>query len=159
MRRWIGKHAAFGCFGCFGLLALACACDRPAAESGPIVIRVVGEEFEWHVRYPGPDRMLDTSDDVIALRDLHIPVDSNIEIELDSSDYIYQFQIPDLGVNQMAVPNVAFKARLKATQVGSLPLLGDQMCGYAHESLLGQVIVHTSSGFEEWQARQETITR
>lgn len=148
----IGRRAAFRCF---GLLALASACDHPTPDVAPLPIRIVGEEFEWHVRYPGPDGALDTPDDVLGLRDLHIPANSPIEIELDSRDYIYHFQIPELGVNEMAVPNLEFRARLEASQTGSVPLLGDQMCGYAHDSLLGQVVVHTSSGFEDWLARQE----
>ncbi len=130
------------------------ACGRTDANGlpdGDLVIRVRGEDYQWHVRYPGPDGVLDTADDVLGLRDLHVPARKTVRIDLESADYIYGFRIPELGVNQMAVPELDFAAQLFAEEAGSHPLMGDQMCGFAHESLLGQVVVHAPADFVAWQ--------
>ena len=121
---------------------------------GALTIRVRGEEFEWHIRYPGPDGALDTPDDVYGMRNLHVPLDTAIHLEFESEDYVYGFRLPDFDVNQPAIPDLHFEADFEADLPGHYALMGNQMCGYAHESLLGHVIVQTPSKFRDWlQAR------
>jgi len=124
---------------------LACVEDRDVSD--PLTIRVRGSEYEWHVRYPGPDGEFGTADDVLGKRDVHVPDQTRIVIELDSEDYIYGFRIPDFGSNQMSVPELHFGAEFRADSPGSHALRGDQMCGYQHESLLGRVFVHGRSEY------------
>ncbi len=114
-------------------------------------IAVTGEKYTWHVRYPGPDRQLDTPDDVEDMRNLHVPADVDITLHLNSRDLIYSFAVPAVGVRKMAVPDVPFTARFKATATGRFPLLGDQLCGYTHPSLLGTLIVLPPDRFLAWQ--------
>ena len=35
---------------------------------------VTGEQFQWEIRYPGPDGKFDTPDDIVTLNQLHFPV-------------------------------------------------------------------------------------
>ena len=128
------------------LAGVPLACTRATGNHqvpDSLTIRVTGGEFEWHVHYPGPDSEFGTADDVEAKQDLHVPVGTEISVELDSEDYIYRFRIPEFGVNEMAIPDLHFSAQFRPDSVGNYALRGDQMCGFSHSSLLGRVYVHS----------------
>ena len=133
------------------------ACDgvsEGGADPEPLKVRVRGFEYQWYVSYPGRDEILGTRDDVVGMRDLHVPVDTQIEIDLESDDYIYGFRIPDFEVNQVAVPELHFSTEFTAESIGTHLLKGDQMCGFKHPSLLGRVVVYSRSEYADWVARQ-----
>jgi cytochrome c oxidase subunit 2 len=138
-----------------GLSLALPSCSGPPPDPGPLQLRIVGEEFEWWIRYAGPDESLDTADDLVVQQNFHVPEDARVEIELQSRDYLYGFRIPALGVNEVAVPDLPMFARIEAPVRGSHALRGDQMCGYAHESLIGEVVVEPRSAFDRWFERQK----
>ena len=129
---------------------VGCAEEAGYAVPDPLVIRVRGERYEWHVQYPGRDGQLDTADDRLAKRDLHLPHRANVRIELESRDYIYGFRIPAFEVNEMAIPELDLAAPFEAGRTGTFDLQGDQMCGFQHSSLIGRVVVHDRSSYGEW---------
>ena len=132
-----------------------CGPDPLPPRPDPLVVRVRGEAYQWHVQHPGPDGALDTADDIHTRRDLHLPGETNVRIELASADYLYGFRIPELAVNEVAVPDLAFAAELRADAAGTYRLRGDQMCGFRHESLLGRVVVHDAAGYDGWLASHD----
>ena len=99
-------------------------------------------------------RFLDTEDDVHAKQNLRLPERTRVEIEVRSSDYIYAFRIPAFGVNQMAVPDLVFTAEFETPETSVHPLMGDQLCGYAHRSLRGFVIIEPKRDFQRWQVKR-----
>jgi heme/copper-type cytochrome/quinol oxidase subunit 2 len=106
-------------------------------------IEVVGNHFRWEVHYPGPDGVLRTADDEIGHRNVHVPVGTPTTIHLRSRDYIYGFALPELGLKEIAVPDLEFSIHVPARAAGSLELRGNQMCGYTHPELLGLVLVQS----------------
>ena len=58
-------------------------------EIAPIV-EVPARQFEWRLRYPGPDGMFGTLDDVRVVNDLHLPVNEEILFDLKSMDVLAQ---------------------------------------------------------------------
>lgn len=130
------------------LAALGLACGPGSAEPpAALTLRVTGSEYEWHVEYPGPDGVLGTPDDTRGLQDLHVPVDTSISLELQSEDYVYRLRIPDLGVNEMAIPGLDFRAEFRPSRTGSFTLKGDQMCGFAHDTLIGRLVVYERADY------------
>ncbi len=143
------------------LLGLAlCACEapdeapaRPPPDDTPIpalTVEVTGRDYGWIVRYPGPDGVLGTPDDVTDRRDLHLPKGARVTVRLSSEDYVYSFAVPRFRVRKMAVPDVPFEARFVANAEGTFDLLGDPMCGYSHDDLRGKVVVVPPAGFRAW---------
>jgi cytochrome c oxidase subunit 2 len=114
------------------------------------VIRVEGREFQWRFRFPGDDRRFDTADDRIAVRELHLPAGVPIELRFVSRDYVYTFALPELDLEQIAVPEMLFVANLPAASVGRFKQVGDRMCGYDHEGLNGEVVIEPRERFERW---------
>lgn len=123
------------------------------AHKESLVMRVTAEEFKWHIRYPGSDGRLDTPDDILTHRHLHLPENSDVSIDLQSKDYVYSFYLPHIGLVEVAVPNLPFTVEFHTAGPGTHELLGSQMCGYAHPDLLGTVVIHPSEDFKVWLAQ------
>ena len=136
----------------FSVLAGSLAgCNRPDDRDYVIPdlleIEVVGRDFQWEVRYPGPDGVLGTEDDRIGARDVHVPVGARAKLHLRSRDYIYFLALPHLGLKEIAVPELEYALEFDAGAAGRYELLGDQMCGYTHPGLLGELIVESREDF------------
>ncbi len=147
-----------------GLLCVTVGCDRaappvaspatpsqPRTPSEPLRVRVTGHDFTWHLRYPGPDRELDTDDDILARRHLHLPMQTPVELELCSDDYVYSLYLPDYELVEMAFPGRPFVVEISTDFAGTSRLLGSQMCGFTHEQLLGDLVVQSPEDFRRWQ--------
>lgn len=114
------------------------------AKSKPyhdIEIEVVGSEFAFYFRYPGSDRTLFTQDDRHGASTLFVPAGSSVHLRLSSLDYLYTLEIPARGIYEMAAPDLVLDSYMNATPPQEDDLLGSQMCGYDHPSLLGKLIV------------------
>jgi len=118
----------------------------------PFELRVTGDEYRWRVRYPGPDGDLDTADDLLTWRHLHLPAGAEIVIELESVDYVYTFYVPELDIMEPAVPDSPYVLDFESGPAGQHDLLGSQMCGYTHPQLLGDVVVHAPGELDRWLA-------
>jgi cytochrome c oxidase subunit 2 len=165
--------------------------DVPA---GPEVvqIRVVGQQFAWNFHYPGPDGVFGRSsvnlvdeaenpigldrkdsfakDDVFTVNQLHIPVNTPINISLSTKDVIHNFKLPELRVSQDAIPGMEIPVWFEATMtseeflkttVGSkregkgFQIACAQLCGLGHYRMMGYMTVHDNEGYADWKAEQQ----
>jgi cytochrome c oxidase subunit 2 len=118
---------------------------------------MTGDDYHWVVRYPGRDGRLDTRDDVLDSRDLSVPEGTEVRVLLESLDFVYTLNLPEFGLKEIVVPDMAFELRLPASEPGSFQLLGDHLCGYDHPELIGTLVVRTRDDYERWleTAREE----
>ena len=131
-------------------VGITCCGDLDA----PYPIEVVGSNYEWQFRYPGSDCQLHTKDDIIAKQDLHLPANSSVRLHLHSTDYLYFFELPEFQIIATAVPDMRHSIDLSTAQSGVFRIRGDQMCGYIHESLHGQLKVKSKRLFIHWLSKQ-----
>ena len=82
-------------------------------------VEVTGKQFNWEIRYSGPDAEFDTEDDFKLDNEMHIPVDTVIRVTLKSKDVIHSFFLPNLRFKQDAVPGRSIEVWFEATKVGS----------------------------------------
>lgn len=109
------------------------AADEPDA----FVVRVIGQQFQWNVYYPGPDGVfgrthpslvddvlntvgLDNDDpaakdDITTLNQLHLPANTPIRIYLGSKDVIHSFFLPEFRVKQDAIPGMLIPVKFTPT--------------------------------------------
>ena len=102
-----------------------------------VQIRVVGQQFAWNIHYPGPDGVFGNSsvdlvdeaenpigldrsddfakDDVVTVNQLHIPVNTPINISLSTKDVIHSFSLTELRVKQDAIPGMEIPVWFEAT--------------------------------------------
>ena len=119
------------------------SCQPPARE---FPVRVTGEDFRWQIRYPGPDGVLDSDDDRFGERHLEVPARSTVHLDLRSTDFVYSFYLPDVPVLEVALPGQPVVISFPVGEEQTLELLGNQMCGYTHPELLGEVRVRDEPG-------------
>jgi cytochrome c oxidase subunit 2 len=136
------------------LVCAACGRSKPAPEEPSAYtvpdtyeIEITGHDFRWHVRYPGRDGKLGTKDDVFGDRHVHVPRDRRVRMHLRSEDYVYSLALPQLGLKEIAVPDLSYALEFAGVRVGTYELRGAQMCGYTHPELIGTLVVEPLPDF------------
>ena len=138
---WIRCLLARGQYAVACLACASCGAVPQPSVQAPLEIDVTARNYEWYVRYPGPDGRLYTSDDRFGQRDVHVPTGYPTRLRLRSKDFIYTLNLPRQDAREVAVPEMNFELFFTEADEGEYPLRGDQMCGFSHESLIGTLYV------------------
>jgi cytochrome c oxidase subunit II len=145
----------------------------PTPGPGAIMIRVVAEQFNWNVRYPGADGQFGETkldlvsqdnaigldresqfgkDDVVLLGDIHLPVNQPAVIELSSKDVIHSFGVPAMRVKQDVIPGVRTFASFTPTMTGEFEVVCSQLCGVGHYRMRAVITVESDEAFKKFLA-------
>ncbi len=120
------------------------------APPGDVEVQVTGKQFNWEILYPGPDGKFETSDDLMAENELHVPVGKVVRVRLRSKDVIHSFYLPNFRLRQDTVPGREILAWFEATKPGKYELPCSQLCGFGHSGMKGWLYVHTSEEYAKW---------
>ncbi len=156
----------------------------------PLMVRVVGQQFAWNVHYAGPDGVfgatdpslvdestnpvgidrsaLGARDDVVAINQLHLPVDRPVTLMLSTKDVIHSFFLPTMRVKQDAIPGmeipVNFTPVMTTPDEAKFPACAAtkscweiacaQLCGLGHYRMRGYFMVHEQGEFDAWMEDQ-----
>jgi len=120
------------------------------APPADVEVSVTAKQFNWEVRYPGPDGKLGTDDDYQEDNDLHVPVNKVVHILLHSKDVIHSFFVPVLRLKQDALPGREIVVWFEATKPGEYEIPCAELCGFGHSGMKGTLIVHDQAGYEKW---------
>jgi cytochrome c oxidase subunit 2 len=124
---------------------------RSAAPKVPPLAEITGRQFQWVMRYPGPDGKLNTRDDLVVVDDLHFVKDKKALIYLKSSDVLHSFFLPQLRIKQDAVPGLTIPVWFDCDNPGEYELVCAELCGWGHYKMRGRVTVHeTEEQFQKW---------
>ncbi|MGY8767610.1 MAG: cytochrome c oxidase subunit II [Pirellulales bacterium] len=136
---------------------------RPTLADGtpmPPIVRVTGRQFEWKIQYPGKDGKLDTLDDLHLINDLHVPMDEDVVIRIESMDVLHSFFLPNLRVKQDMVPGMQQHIWFHAVKDGKFDIVCAELCGWGHYKMKGRLTVESRGKFDKWlekaYAEQET---
>lgn len=142
----------WGIFWVFGSVQKSHPGWSPTVLKTPIQIQVVGHDFFWRFRFPGPDAEFNTDDDVTVANELHLPTEQDVVFLVSSDDYVYTMAIPGLGLRQIAVPELTFPLAFRVTEERSFEIKADPLCGVRlfHGEDMGTVIVQSKSAFDSW---------
>lgn len=127
----------------------------------PPLLRVTARQFEWRLRYAGEDGIIGTQDDVHLVNDLHVPVNEEIVLELESMDVLHSFFLPNVRVKQDAVPGMKQYVWFKCTETGTFDIVCAELCGWGHYKMRGRLTVETQEEFDQWlkqQFRDQEVT-
>jgi cytochrome c oxidase subunit 2 len=148
--------------------------SAPPADTTPVVVRVVGEQFAWNVHHPGADGQfgltsislvsptnplgLDRTspfgqDDVTEVGLLHLPVGRPAIVQLSSKDVVHSFGVPAMRVKQDAIPGSIGTVWFTPNQTGEFEIVCSQLCGMAHYRMRGVIIVQTEDEFQRYIRR------
>ena len=77
-----------------------------------MVVNVTAEQFVWSFTYPGRP---------VAIGDLRLPVDRQVELKMRSKDVIHDFYVPEFRVKQDVVPGITTTLIINPDKHGDLP--------------------------------------
>ncbi|MBM3268248.1 MAG: c-type cytochrome [Candidatus Sericytochromatia bacterium] len=161
-----------------GLIVYARVIDVPKEAS---LVEVVGRQWNWSFRFPGPDGKLGTTaaryvndknmlglnpddphgqDDVLIMsQELHLPEGKPIKFLLRSLDVLHDFSVPQFRVKMDLVPGMITHSWLTPTRTGTFDLLCENLCGLAHFAMRGKIVVEEPAKFETWLAGHQTFSQ
>lgn len=117
-------------------------------------VQVTGKQFNWEILYPGPDGQFGTADDLQIDNELHVAVNKVVGITLKSKDVIHSLFLPNLRLQQNAVPGREFPAWFQATKTGVFEIPCAELCGFGHSGMVGHLTVHTAEEYDKWVKEQ-----
>jgi cytochrome c oxidase subunit II len=124
---------------------------RSAAPKVPPLAEITARQFQWVMRYPGPDGRLNTHDDLIVVNDLHFVKNKQALIYLKSSDVLHSFFLPQMRIKQDAVPGITIPVWFDCNTGGDYDLACAELCGWGHYKMRGRVTVHeTEADLQQW---------
>lgn len=120
----------------------------------PLCIEMTGSNYRWQVRYHNADGCVATDDDVLTVRNVYVPLETEIILLLRSRDFVYLLTLPEFGLKEIAVPDLEFRMTFRPPAVGRFAMDGDELCGDPHPELRGQLIVQSRNDFLAWLDEQ-----
>lgn len=106
-------------------------------------IEVTGHQWRWAVHYPEQD--IDLTDEI------HIPVDTPVDLVLRSTDVIHSFWVPRLGGKMDLIPGRTNVLRLQADEPGAYRGSCTEFCGTGHAHMQFTLTAHSEDEFAIWQ--------
>jgi cytochrome c oxidase subunit II len=142
---------------------------------------VMGRQWYWSYRFPGKDGILGTADarfvseenpfginpddpngkdDVLITEpELHLPAGKPLKALLRSIDVLHDFTVPQFRVKMDLVPGLVTYVWFTPTRTGNFDLLCEELCGIAHFTMRGKVIVDEEPAFQTWLDSHPTFAQ
>lgn len=136
----------------------ATASNFPKPEEST-VLRIIGRQFNWIARYPGPDGVfgrgdvkfvsqqnplgLDPEDPagkddiIVESSEVVVPVGKPVIAYVSSLDVIHGFTVKPLRVSYDAIPGMSNPTWFTPTREGNFLITCSQLCGNGHFSMRG----------------------
>jgi len=144
------------------------------------VVEAVGQQWHWTFRLPGEDgklgevdaeRITDENpfgmdpddpngqDDVLVNSgEVHVPLDKPVKFLLRSKDVLHDFAVAQFRVKMDLVPGMNTFLWLTPTKTGRFEILCEELCGIAHHTMRGAVIVEEKADYQTWLENQPTFS-
>ncbi|MGI9344141.1 MAG: c-type cytochrome [Gammaproteobacteria bacterium] len=141
-------------------------------------VEVVGRQWQWQFRYPGEDGILgqvdakritadnpfgmieedpNGQDDVLVDSNImHVPINQPVTTLLRSQDVLHDFAVAQFRVKMDLVPGLVTYVWFEPTRLGTFEILCEELCGMAHHTMRGKVVVDTQEDYETWLAGYPT---
>jgi cytochrome c oxidase subunit 2 len=145
------------------------------------VFEAMGKQWHWGFRFPGKDGVLGTvdaryvseknpfgmnpddpngQDDVlVSSPEVHLPLGRPVKALLRSVDVLHDFAVPQFRVKMDLVPGLVTYVWLTPTRTGTFDLLCEELCGVAHFTMRGKVVVEEEGAFQAWLKSYPTFAQ
>ncbi len=129
---------------------------RPTDENGvplPPLAEVTGRQFEWRIRYAGPDQVIGTEDDIHTVNELHLPAQEEAVLQIKSMDVLHSFFLPNVRIKQDVVPGMKQYVWFRPIKTGQFDIVCAELCGWGHYKMKGRLTVEPRGDFERWLSK------
>jgi cytochrome c oxidase subunit 2 len=122
--------------------------DIRRIDPNALIIKVKAQQWVWTFEYPEYG---------IISKELHLPVNKQVVLEMQSADVIHSFWVPEFRVKQDVVPGRVTEYRITPTLIGNYKVRCAELCGTSHYSMEGPVIVDSQADYAKWITTQTAI--
>jgi len=116
------------------------------APEGALRVEVIGHQWWWEYRYPTLN--------ISAYNELHIPLQTPIQLEMTSADVIHSFWVPRLGGKRDLIQGRTNRIAWRADSTGEYWGQCAEFCGASHANMRLRVLVQSDSVFQRWVDQQ-----
>src|SRR5436190_9668074 len=156
----------------FAIPLWAHSVDKFPDPSKSTVMRIIGRQFNWIARYPGPDGKFGSNrvelvskdnpmgidktdpagkDDVLVEgSDMAVPLGKPVIAHISSLDVIHSFKVVPLRVTQDANPGMSIPIHFQPTITNAYQIQCSQLCGLGHSTMRGLFKVLATNEFDTW---------
>lgn len=120
------------------------------AEAESEQVGIIAQQWAWTFVHAGPDKELDTADDIKLIDELHVEKGKNYRFRLESKDVLHSFSVPVWRIKQDAVPGRVIMGWFQPTLEGTFDVQCVEMCGIGHGIMGARVVVETPEQHEAW---------
>jgi len=154
--------------------------DKLPPDQESTVVRIMAQQFQWNIRYPGangvfgrqdPQFVSSTNiwgidpadaagkDDVIpkAVNVMYVPVNKPVIAHISSMDVVHSFKVNPLRITQDAIPGLMIPTWFRPTLEGQYLINCAQLCGNSHYAMKGFLYVVSQAKFDEWMKENGTV--
>ncbi len=108
-----------------------------------LTVNVYSQQFAWTFGYPENGNKW--SEGV-----LHVPVDRQIDFQMNAQDVIHSFWVPEWRIKKDNVPGINTNALITPDRTGTFQLICTELCGAGHTTMRALVVVQTQEEFDQW---------
>jgi cytochrome c oxidase subunit II len=120
-------------------------------DPNALAIRITGHQWWWDVEYqdPQPSEMVNTANEI------HVPVGKTVKFELQSTDVIHSFWVPNMHGKKDLVPGIPTTTWFVANRAGEFRGQCAEYCGEEHALMRLVFVAEPESDFSKWLAAQK----
>jgi cytochrome c oxidase subunit 2 len=119
-------------------------------ERPSVTITVRAQQWWWQVFYASSGE----TPGFQTANEIHIPVEQDVHVRLESADVIHSFWVPSLAGKQDLVPGRSNSLLLRAEKPGVYRGQCAEFCGLQHSHMAVTVIAQTPAEYARWAAAQ-----
>ncbi|MEE9284659.1 MAG: cytochrome c oxidase subunit II [Dehalococcoidia bacterium] len=117
--------------------------DQSKPPEGPAIdVEVIGHQWWWEFRYPDLG--------ITTANEMHVPVDTAVNITLLSGDVVHSFWAPKLAGKLDVFPGNANEMWFIAEEQGTFFGLCAELCGVGHALMRFRVVADSQGEFDQW---------
>ena len=117
----------------------------PSDGAEPLRILASGQQWLWRYEYP---------DGTFSYHELVVPVDTTVQLQLESTDVVHRWWIPELGGKFDAVPGRANQTWFRADEEGTYDGQSAAFSGTGYSTMRARVRAVPVPEYEAWLERQ-----
>jgi cytochrome c oxidase subunit 2 len=120
--------------------------QAPAASKTAMTIEAIGHQWYWEFRYPGTK--------AVTADEMHIPVDTRINLVATTADVIHSFWVPELNRKIDTIPGQRNRILIYANKAGVYRGQCAEYCGLQHAHMSMLVFAQPKAQFQAWLRRE-----
>ncbi|MGN6032393.1 MAG: cytochrome c oxidase subunit II [Thermomicrobiales bacterium] len=111
-----------------------------------VTIKAIGNQWWWAFEYPELG--------ITTANELHIPTDRPVRIELESTDVIHSFWVPQLGWKLDMIPGRTNVMNFTVDTTGTFDGACTEFCGAQHAWMRLKVVASSNDDFTAWSSKE-----